>query len=247
MSGAVSRDLRKMSADGHGPARIVLADDQELIRLGIRTVLSRQEGLEIVGEASDGREALQLCRRLVPDVILMDVEMPEMDGLEATRRIKAELPSTSVLVLTAHDDPDYLLEAVQAGAAGYVLKENAVARIADAVRAVLGGEPSLDPGLSVRLLRRLPGGGRREGGWGDLPPDEARRGEEIVEALTERELEILGLVALGKTNGDISEDLFLSVGTVKTHVHRVIKKLGVSDRTQAAVLAVRLGLAPLDR
>ena len=247
VSSTVSRGSRTLNADGHRPARIVLADDQQLIRLGIRSVLTREEDLEIVGEASDGREALELCRRLSPDLLLTDVEMPGTDGLEATRRIKAELPSTSVLVLSAHDDPEYMLGAVQAGADGYILKENAVPLIADAVRAVLGGEPSFDPGLSVRLLRSLPGRGLPDGGRGNLSPDQARRREEMVDALTEREREILGLVARGLSNGQIARELFLSVGTVKTHVHHVVKKLGVSDRTQAAVLAIRLGLAPSDR
>jgi DNA-binding NarL/FixJ family response regulator len=135
--------------------RIVLADDKELIRYGLTGILSREEDMEVVGEASTGGEALQLCRTLRPDLVLMDVEMPEMDGLSATRRLKEELPTISVLILTAHDNPDYLLEAVQAGAAGFLLKESALQQVADAVRTVMNGEPTLDQALAVRLLRRM--------------------------------------------------------------------------------------------
>jgi two-component system, NarL family, response regulator LiaR len=225
-------------------ARVVLVDDQDLIRFGLRSVLS-QADVEIVGEASSGREALEISRRLKPDLVVMDIEMPEMDGLQATREIKAELPTTSVLILTSHDEPEYLLEAVRAGAAGYVLKSDVFVRLTEAVERVLSGENSLDSGLAVQLLLRLPeGAGHEEKGPSQ---DERRQGEALAEALTERELEILRLVAGGKTNQQMAQDLFLSVGTVKSHVHRVISKLGVSDRTQAAVLAIRLGLAPSDR
>jgi DNA-binding NarL/FixJ family response regulator len=218
--------------------RIVLADDQELIRFSIRSVLAGEEDIEVVGEASTGRESLDLCRRLKPDLVLMDIEMPEMDGIEATRRIKEDLPETSVLMLTSQDDPDYLLDAIQAGAAGYVLKENALFQITSAIRSVLDGEPSLDPGLSMGLLRRLSG----------QPSEDSHRAaahrKEVIELLTNRELEVLGLIALGRTNHQIAQELFLSVGTVKTHTHHIVRKLEVSDRTQAAVLAIKLGLEP---
>ena len=220
--------------------RIVLVDDQELIRFSIRSVLAREEDIEVVGEASTGRESLDLCRRLKPDLVLMDIEMPEMDGIEATRRIKEDLPETSVLMLTSQDDPDYLLEAIQVGAAGYVLKENALFQITSAIRSVLDGEPSLDPGLSMGLLRRL--SGRPQ------PNEDSHRAaahrKEVIELLTNRELEVLGLIALGRTNQQIAQELFLSVGTVKTHTHHIVRKLEVSDRTQAAVLAIKLGLEP---
>src|SRR3712207_2952240 len=220
--------------------RIVLADDEELIRFGLVGVLSREEDLEVVGEASTGSEALRLCRSLRPNLVLMDVEMPEMDGLSATRQLKEELPSISVLVLTAHDNPDYLLEAVRAGAAGFILKESALQQVATAVRTVMNGEPLLDQELAVRLLRHLSpqveAAGSRE-----AEVDEELRSK-MLEALTDRELEILDLLSIGMSNQQIAQRLFLSLSTVKTHVHRIISKLEVSDRTQAAVRAIRLGL-----
>lgn len=226
-----------MTADGR-PARLVLADDLETIRVGMRMVLSREPDLEIVGEAANGREAVKLCRRFEPDLVLMDVQMPEMDGLAATREIKAELPAVAVLVLTAYEDPEYMLEAVRAGAAGFVLKRNALTRVAEIARTVLRGDPPLDQGIAMRLLQRL---SDAHGPSGYDAEARARR-ERALDLLTEREREILGHLAQGHSNGRIAEELVLSVGTVKTHVHRIISKLGVSDRTQAAVYAIRLGL-----
>jgi DNA-binding NarL/FixJ family response regulator len=220
--------------------RIVIADDEELIRFGLMGILSREEDMEVVGEASTGTEALRLCRELRPELVLMDVEMPEMDGLSATRQLKEELPTISVLVLTAYDNPDYLLEAVQAGAAGFLLKESALQRVSSAVRTLMNGEPLLDQELAVRLLRRL--SPRVEGAGGrEAQVDEELRAR-ILEDLTDRELEILDLLSAGMSNQQIARQLFLSLSTVKTHVHRIISKLEVSDRTQAAVRAIRLGL-----
>lgn len=228
----------KLERSGNpGPARIILADDQDLIRHGIRSVLGREADIEVVGEAANGREALEVCRREKPDLVIMDLEMPEMDGLEATRRIKENMPATSVIVLTSYEDPDYLGRAVRAGAAGYVLKKDAFKRVAGAIRTVLSGESSLDSNLAASLLRRPPRDDQPADG---LTPGEMRRREEITEALTGRELEILRHIASGKNNQQLARELFLTVGTVKVHVHHVISKLGVSDRTQAALLAVKL-------
>jgi DNA-binding NarL/FixJ family response regulator len=213
----------------HG--RIVIADDHELARLGLRTMLQPEPDLEVVGEAATGREAVEVSRQLQPDLVLMDIRMPDLDGLVATRAIKEELPRTSILIVTLSEDPDYLLEALRVGAAGYVLKDASRREVVTAVRQVLGGESPLDPKLAAQLIRRLAG---------QTPPKEqqpAKHGDE----LTQRELDVLRLVAEGKTNAEIAHTLFVSVGTVKVHVERIINKLDVSDRTQAAVRAVELG------
>ncbi len=210
--------------------RVIIADDHELARLGLRTMLEPEPDLEVVGEAATGREAVGLSRQLQPDLVLMDIRMPDLDGLVATRAIKEELPRTSILIVTLSEDPDYLLEALRVGAAGFVLKDASRREVVAAVRQVLSGESPLDPKLSAQLIRRLAG---------QTPPKEqrARHGDN----LTQRELEVVRLVAEGKTNAEIAHSLFVSVGTVKVHVERIIDKLGVSDRTQAAVRAVELG------
>jgi DNA-binding NarL/FixJ family response regulator len=212
------------------PRRVVIADDHELARLGLRTMLTPEPDLEVVGEAATGREAIELSRRLQPDLVLMDIRMPDIDGLAATRAIKEALPHTSILIVTLSEDPDYLMEALRVGAAGFVLKDASRREVVLAVRQVLTGESPLDPKLSAQLIRRLAGQAQAK----ERP---AMRGDE----LTPRELEVLRLVAEGKTNSEIAQSLFVSVGTVKVHVERIIDKLGVSDRTQAAVRAVELG------
>jgi len=210
-------------------ARVVIADDHELARLGLRTMLAPEPDLEVVGEAATGHEAVALARQLQPDLVLMDIRMPDLDGLAATRAIKEDRPLTSILIVTLSEDPDYLLEALRAGAAGYVLKDASRREVVAAVRQVLSGESPLDPRLAAQLIRRLASHAK------DQPP--VRHGD----ALTPRELEVLRLVAEGKTNGEIAQTLYISVGTVKADVERIIDKLGVSDRTQAAVRAVELG------
>ena len=221
-----------------GAARIVLVDDHELARDGLRDMFADVPDVEVVGEAADGREALELCRRVEPDLVLMDLRMPRMDGLAATRAIKRELPKTSVLVMTMHENPDYLLEALRAGAAGYVLKDAAQDEVLGAVGEVLSGESPLAPALAARLLRRL-ATEVRESPNSHLPNYKSAR---ITEPLTPREIEVLELLAQGKTNRQIAEDFVLSVGTVKNHVEHIIAKLGASDRTQAVVLALELGI-----
>ncbi|MDQ4001231.1 MAG: response regulator transcription factor [Actinomycetota bacterium] len=224
------------------PARVLIADDHELVRDGFRRMLSYEEDLEVVGEASSGREAVELCRILNPDLILMDVRMPEMDGLEATRAIKAEQPSVSVLVVTTYENPDYLLEAIKAGAAGYILKDASNRQLTNAMRRALEGESPINQELASQLIGRL----ASETPQPTEQPPAAERGTSptppFLEELTPREVEVLELMAQGKTNQAIAEILFISRATAKIHVRRIIAKLEVSDRTQAVVRAFELGL-----
>jgi DNA-binding NarL/FixJ family response regulator len=264
-------------------ARILIADDHALVREGLRTMLSGEEGIEVIAEANDGQQALDVCRELGPDLVLMDVRMPVMDGLEATKRIKDEMPKTSVMMVTMHENPDYLFEAVKAGAAGYVLKDASGERLLSAVRRTLEGESPLNQELAMQLLVRLSresGGSSEEGtggrpgersgraspGAGGVTPEEGPREEgepltshpgahqagssgsgqsrrtEQMESLTPREVEVLRLLSQGQTNPQIAQNLLVSRGTVKIHVQHIISKLGVSDRTQAAVRAIEAGL-----
>ena len=225
------------------PSRVLIADDHALFRAGIRTILSSRADIEVVGEAVDGEEAVALCRKTRPDLVMMDVGMPKIDGIEATRVIKAEFPRTLVLVLTAYAEDDLLMEAVRAGAAGYVVKD-AVGPIEllDAVNGTLRGEPHVDQALVMRLIRRL----ASEAGPRTEPAAGTPRELPAV-PLTEREIEVLQLLPQGKTNREIAAELHLSLSTVKKRLERIIAKLGVSDRTQAAVKAIELGLVDTGR
>jgi DNA-binding NarL/FixJ family response regulator len=227
------------------PYRVLIADDHALFRAGIRVILSSRPDIDVVGEAEDGEEAVALCRKTRPDLVMMDITMPKVDGVAATRTIKAEFPKTSVLVLTAYADEDVLMEAVRAGAAGFVVKD-AVGPIEllDAVRGILNGESHVDQDLVMRLVRRL----ADESGPRSKPAAEATMERtEPVGSLTERELEVLRLLPQGKTNRQIAAELHLSLSTVKKRLERIISKLAVSDRTQAAVKAIELGLVDPER
>jgi len=221
------------------PARLLIADDHVLVREGMRSMLAKEPDLEVIGEAADGREALELCRRFCPDLVLMDLRMPRMDGIEATREIKAECPTVSVLVVTTHESPDHLLDAIRTGAAGYVLKDATKGQLLDAVRKVLDGESPLDQELAMRLLRRLASEDR-----GRIAEEQPSLPKPPINPLTDRELKVLRLLTLGKTNREVAKDLRISLSTAKKHVERIIAKLKVSDRTQAAVKAIELGLLP---
>ena len=218
-------------------ARIAIVDDHEAVREGIGAMLSGEEDLEVVGSAHDGREAIKLCRTARPTLVLMDVRMPDMDGLAATRAIKRQFPDISVLILTMHSNQDYLLEAIRAGAAGYVLKDASQSQLTTAIRKVLEGEVSLNRELATQLLRRL---ADEEGYSRKSERKQSISGRESP--LTRRELEVLELMALGKTNREIAENFVISVGTTKNHVEHIISKLGVSDRTQAVVRSLEAGL-----
>jgi DNA-binding NarL/FixJ family response regulator len=229
-------------------ARLLVVDDHALVRMGIIAILSTYPALTVVGEARDGQEAVALCREKRPDLVLMDLSMPGMSGIEATRRIKAHLPKTSVLILTGYAEEDLLMEAVRAGAAGYVLKGGEPSELLGSVCAVLDGETPLDQGLAMRLLRRI-------SEQTASPPANARHTQRGVSTdagphgtlpkpLTPREAEVLGHLARGEPNRQIAHELHVSLSTVKRHVERIIFKLEVSDRTQAAVKALELGLLP---
>ncbi|MBI4493468.1 MAG: response regulator transcription factor [Chloroflexi bacterium] len=211
-----------------GAARLVIVDDHDLARAGLRSLLTGEHDLEVVGEAANGREALGLCRRLQPDLVFMDVRMPDLDGLAATRAIKQICPGTNVIIVTMHEHPDYLFEALKAGAAGYVLKGATRRQIVEAARQALSGAPLL-PAELAPLLRRL-------ADQTASPPGH----------LTSREREVLRVLARGRTNPEIGRELGLSVNTVKAHVEHILAKLGASDRTQAAVRARELGLLSIE-
>jgi len=211
--------------------RVLIADDQALVRGGFRMILEAQKDIEVVGEANDGLEAVAQAKELQPDVVLMDIRMPELDGLEATRRLLAGDGAMRVLMLTTFDLDEYVYEAMKAGASGFLLKDVPPERLAEAVRVVAAGESLLAPVITQRLIeeyvrRPPPGSG---------PPAE-------LSELTEREFEVLKLMARGLSNAEIADQLFLSEATVKTHVTHVLAKLKLRDRVQAVVLAYESGL-----
>jgi DNA-binding NarL/FixJ family response regulator len=227
--------------------RLVIADDHYLVRNGLQAMLAREPDLEVVGVAENGLEALKLCQELVPDLALMDVRMPEMNGLEATRAIKEEMPSIIILIVTTHEDPEYLFEALRAGAAGYVLKDAPKRRLLGAIRGAMNGEAPLTQELAVQLISRLAEESKKQQeAAGSLSEPKKQPESSPLEWLTPRELEVLGLLAQGQNNPEIARNLVISRGTVKVHVQHIITKLGVSDRTQAVVRAIDMGLVTLD-
>lgn len=230
------------------PKRILIADDHPMVRKGIRANIDMEPGLEVIDEAFDGRMAVDLACLLEPDLVLMDIRMPNQDGISATHELREKKPRIPVLMLSAHDTLEYVLEALRAGAAGYVLKEASIEHLSSSIHRVIAGEDAVDPELAQRLLKRI--ANEQYNGFPNpleqdsLPefhsPDERAA---IVASLTNSELAVLDLIIKGKTNPQISRELYLSRDTIKNYVQRIIRKLDVSDRTQAAVKAVRLGLA----
>ncbi|MEN1974185.1 response regulator transcription factor [Cellulomonas olei] len=225
-----------------GPVRVLLADDQALLRAGLATILGAAPDLEVVGEAGTGREAVELARALRPDVVCMDVQMPEMDGLEATRRIVADPDvAAAVLVLTTFNRDDYLLESLQAGAAGFLLKNSRPEQLADAVRAVAAGDALLSPEVTRAVIARAVGAGTASAPGRSVPGGAQEGGCPSAAGLTERETEVLRLVARGMSNDEIAAELVLGRATVKTHVSNLLMKLGLRDRVQAVVFAYQNG------
>jgi NarL family two-component system response regulator LiaR len=216
---------------GLEPIRILVVDDHPVVRQGLRVLLATEKDLEVVGEAADGREAIGEVARTSPDVVLMDLVMPEMDGVEATRRIVAGHPRTNVLVLTSFGGDDKLFPAVEAGALGFLMKDASPEDLIRAIRQAARGQSSLNPTIARRLLREL----SQEGG--EVPPSQA---------LTRRETEVLREIARGLSNEEIAEKLYISPATVRTHVSSILSKLNLTRRTQAALYALKHGIAKLE-
>src|SRR3954470_807665 len=216
------------------PVRVLIADDQALVRAGFRMILDAEEDLDVVGEAPDGLSAVDAARRLKPDVVLMDIRMPELDGIEATRRVLAAAgePATRVLMLTTFDLNEYVYDALRAGASGFLLKDVPPEQLADGIRVVAGGDALLAPSITRRLIQEFATAGPPAG-----PPPKG------LDELTARELEVFKLVARGLSNAEIAAELIVSDTTVKTHVARMLMKLGLRDRVQAVVLAYEAGIA----
>jgi NarL family two-component system response regulator LiaR len=211
--------------------RVLLADDHAVVREGLRTLIGTEPGMEVVGEAADGDEAVRQTRTLHPDVILLDMVMPRKDGLEVINEIMQEDSSARILVLTSFSHDDKVFPAIKSGALGYLLKNASPQTLLDAIRDVYRGQPTMSPDIAGKLMRELQHSSH-------LPPTE--------EPLTEREMDVLRLVAQGLTNQDIAKALVIGVGTVRTHVSNILAKLHLANRTQAALYALRERLAPLD-
>lgn len=209
--------------------RVVLADDHAVVREGTRQLLEREPDISVVGEASDGAEAIRLVEQLRPDVVVMDVRMPQMGGIEATRTIKERFPSIEVLVMTAFEDDEFVFTLLEAGASGYLLKTAPVKELVKAIHEVADGQSALDPIIARKVVRQLSGGPARQ------------KVQNEYEPLTEREQEVLDLLAEGKTNKEIAESLIISDRTVQTHLSNIFSKMGVGSRTEAVLEAIRRG------
>jgi DNA-binding NarL/FixJ family response regulator len=224
--------------------RVLLVDDQTLIRQGIRLLLGTESDIEVVGEAANGREAIAQVEALRPDVVLMDVRMPELDGVQATRQILESRPDLGVIILTTFDDEAYIFEGLKAGARGYLLKDISSEEMAEAVRVVAHGGALIQPSITRKVLSEF---ARLSTPTAPLAPEKPPVGAQhqpksLVEPLTERELEVLRAIAAGLSNREIADQLVITEGTVKNHVSNLIAKLNVRDRTQALIRAKELGL-----
>jgi len=213
--------------------RVLLVDDQALFREGLETLLSVYEDIQVVGQASNGQEGVEVAASVRPDVVLMDVRMPILNGVGATRRLKKALPQCRTIVLTTFDDDEYVFDALRAGAVGYLLKDVDSAQLVEAIRATARGESILQPSVAAKVITEFTR-------VSSMVP--AAQMEQLIEPLSERESEILALIATGASNKEIADRLFIAEGTVKNHVTHILGKLGVRDRTQAALKARELGL-----
>lgn len=212
--------------------QLLLVDDQRLMRDGLRILLELESDFEVVGEAENGAEALEAYTQLSPDVILMDIRMPEMDGVEATRRLREIDPNAKVIILTTFDDNEYVFEGLRAGALGYLLKDVSGDELADAIRKVAAGGSMIEPSVARKVVAE----------FARLAPATSEATKELIEPLSDREIEILKLVSQGLTNKEIAGKLFLAEGTVKNYVTSILQKIDARDRTQAAIRARELGL-----
>ena len=213
--------------------RVLLAEDHVIVREGTRELVQHEPDMEVVGEAGDGEEAIQLTAKLRPDVVIMDIAMPKLNGIEATKQIKELYPATAVLVLTAYDDDQYIFALLEAGAAGYLLKNVRGRELIDAIRAVYAGESVLHPAITRKVIESFMPAGK---------PAERR----IAEPLSEREMEVVKLAGRGMSNKDIAEELSLSVRTVQAHLGNIFNKLGVGSRTEAVLYALKKGWVALE-
>jgi len=222
-----------------GKIRVILAEDHAVVRQGTKHLLDRYPDIEVVGEACDGEEAVTLVKELKPDVAIMDVRMPRMSGIEATRKVKAEFPEVAVLALTAHDDDEYVFALLESGANGYLLKTAEIEDLVKAIRAVHAGQPALDPLVTQKVVSQFMNGK-------SLPDVMAQVGDEM-DGLTSRELEVLRMVAQGLTNKEVAQQLYISDRTVQAHLSSIFSKLQVSSRTEAVMYAIRKGWITVDR
>jgi DNA-binding NarL/FixJ family response regulator len=222
--------------DGAERVRVLIVDDHALFRRGLMLVLESEEGIDVVGEAEDGDEAIARAEQLAPDVVLMDVRMPKVSGIEATRRLAETMPSCKIIMLTVSDEEDDLYEAIKAGATGYLLKEISIEEVADAVRAVVQGQTLISPSMASKLISEFTALAKRADDRHTVP----------APRLTDRELEVLKLVAQGLTNREIAEQLYIADNTVKNHVRNILEKLHLHSRMEAVLYAVREKLFDLE-
>jgi DNA-binding NarL/FixJ family response regulator len=223
-----------MTMEADGMIRLLICDDQAIVCEGLRAILEGVQQIEVVGVATNGFDAIELTRTTQPDLVLMDLKMPRMNGIQATKAICEQFPAVRILVLTTYDEDEWVIAAIRSGAAGYVLKDTPQEDLIKAIRETIKGWSHIDPQVAGKLLKQVTD-----------QPDRALPNQKLISQLSEREREVLRLLASGLSNADIAQTLFLSDGTIKNYVSIIFSKLGVADRTQAAIVAIRAGLVKL--